>query len=242
MSENTPGPVQGEGQQPAFGANGTEDQNTATAPAGTRPAAAPAPQALNLAKEGSDPAERRESSPAPAEQGSSVYPPPPGQQGDPQPGVQGQPGEQYYPGTQGQPGQQPGAPYYAGQGYPQQGAPGAQYYPGTQGQPGQPYPGQGYPQAGYGQAPYAQGPYGQGHPVQKSRLVAGLLGIFLGGLGIHRFYLGHTALGITQLVLTVVLGIFTLGLVGLWGFIEGIMILCNAQVFRTDARGIPLRD
>lgn len=232
MSENKPEPAQGQGQQPAFGANGTEDQNTATAGAGAGPAAAPAPQALNLAKESSDPAERREALPAPEQD----YPQ--GQQGA-YPDQQGQP--QYYPGTQGQP-SAPGAPYYAGQGYPQQGAPGAQYYPGTQGQPGQPYPGQGYPQAGYGQAPYAQGPYGQGYPVQKSRLVAGLLGIFLGGLGIHRFYLGHTALGITQLVLTVVLGIFTLGLVGLWGFIEGIMILCNAQVFRTDARGIPLRD
>jgi TM2 domain-containing membrane protein YozV len=81
-----------------------------------------------------------------------------------------------------------------------------------------------------------------GYPQPKSRLAAGLLGIFLGGLGIHRFYLGYTTIGIVQIVLTVVLGIFTFGLVGLWGLIEGIMILAGASYFRQDAKGIPLRD
>lgn len=81
-----------------------------------------------------------------------------------------------------------------------------------------------------------------GYPQPKSKLAAGLLGIFLGGLGIHRFYLGYTTIGIIQIVLTVFLGIFTFGLVGLWGFIEGIMILAGANYFRQDARGIPLRD
>ncbi|MBT2519737.1 TM2 domain-containing protein [Arthrobacter sp. ISL-28] len=81
-----------------------------------------------------------------------------------------------------------------------------------------------------------------GYPQPKSKLAAGLLGIFLGGLGIHRFYLGYTTIGIIQIVLTVFLGIFTFGLVGLWGFIEGIMILAGANYFRQDAKGIPLRD
>lgn len=81
-----------------------------------------------------------------------------------------------------------------------------------------------------------------GYPQPKSKLAAGLLGIFLGGLGIHRFYLGHTTIGVIQLVLTVLLGIFTFGLVGLWGFIEGIMILAGASYFQRDAKGIPLRD
>lgn len=38
---------------------------------------------------------------------------------------------------------------------------------------------------------------------QKSRLAAGLLGIFLGGLGIHNFYLGYNEKGICQIVLFV---------------------------------------
>lgn len=140
-----------------------------------------------------------------------------------------------------------------GQGYPQQGYPAApgQPYP-QQGypQPGQPYqqpgypgPGQAYPQPGYGPGPYAPGPYapgpyGQPYLEQKSRLAAGLLGIFLGGFGIHRFYLGHIGIGIVQLVLSLV----TFGIASLWGFIEGIMILCGAQIFRTDARGVPLKE
>ncbi|MFD1212931.1 NINE protein [Arthrobacter sp. GCM10027362] len=94
------------------------------------------------------------------------------------------------------------------------------------------------PPQGYGQ-PY---PGYQLPAPQKSKLVAGLLGIFLGGLGIHRFYLGHTTIGVVQLLLTIFLGAFTFGLVGLWGFVEGIMILCGAQMFRADARGVPLRD
>lgn len=81
-----------------------------------------------------------------------------------------------------------------------------------------------------------------GYPQPKSRLAAGLLGIFLGGLGIHRFYLGYTTIGVIQIVLTVFLGIFTLGIVALWGLVEGIMILAGANYFQRDAKGIPLRD
>jgi TM2 domain-containing membrane protein YozV len=81
-----------------------------------------------------------------------------------------------------------------------------------------------------------------GYPQPKSRIVAGLLGIFLGGLGIHRFYLGYTAIGIIQIALTVFLGILTFGLIGLWGLVEGIMIFAGASYFNQDAKGIPLRD
>jgi TM2 domain-containing membrane protein YozV len=102
------------------------------------------------------------------------------------------------------------------------------------------YPVQGqYPQMSQ-QPPMPNPAYG--YPQPKSKIAAGLLGIFLGGLGIHRFYLGYTTIGIIQLVLTVFLGIFTFGLVGLWGFIEGIMILAGATYFRRDAQGMPLRD
>lgn len=70
----------------------------------------------------------------------------------------------------------------------------------------------------------------------KSKLVAGLLGLFLGGWGIHNFYLGYTNKGITQIFVT----IFTCGIGSLWGFIEGIMIL--AGNINCDSDGVPLKD
>jgi len=73
-------------------------------------------------------------------------------------------------------------------------------------------------------------------PVQegKSKLVAGLLGIFLGGWGIHNFYLGNTGRGIAQIIVTIV----TCGIGALWGLIEGILILTGS--INTDADGKPL--
>ena len=71
---------------------------------------------------------------------------------------------------------------------------------------------------------------------RKSRIAAGLLGIFLGGWGIHRFYLGYAGTGIAQIIVT----IFTCGIGALWGFIEGILILAGA--INVDADGRPLRD
>ncbi|GMA24307.1 hypothetical protein GCM10025864_20660 [Luteimicrobium album] len=83
-------------------------------------------------------------------------------------------------------------------------------------------------------------PYGYApvDPYAKSKLVAGLLGIFLGSLGVHRFYLGYTGIGILQIVVTFV----TLGLGGLWGFIEGIVYLAASKgSYTVDAQGRPLR-
>jgi TM2 domain-containing membrane protein YozV len=74
------------------------------------------------------------------------------------------------------------------------------------------------------------------HPQAKSRLAAGLLGILLGHIGIHRFYLGYVGVGIIQIVVTVA----SCGVGALWGFVEGIVI--HAGGFPTDARGVPLRD
>ena len=69
----------------------------------------------------------------------------------------------------------------------------------------------------------------------KSRLVAGLLGILLGSLGIHNFYLGFNSRAIIQIVVTLV----SCGIGGIWGFIEGIMILCGS--INVDADGTPLK-
>jgi TM2 domain len=51
----------------------------------------------------------------------------------------------------------------------------------------------------------------------KSQLIALLLVIFVGGLGIHRFYLGYTWQGIVQLL--------TLGGCGIWALIDMIRII-----------------
>lgn len=88
----------------------------------------------------------------------------------------------------------------------------------------------GLAQSQRGHAPAAYRPEG------KSRVAAGVLGIVLGHIGVHRFYLGYIGIGILQIVVTCC----TLGIGGLWGFVEGIVILTGG--FRTDARGIPLRD
>ena len=80
-------------------------------------------------------------------------------------------------------------------------------------------------------APAAPAPAPTTAPKQK--LVAGLLGIFLGSLGVHSFYLGKTGKGIIQILVTFV----TFGIGALWGFIEGILILVNGG---TDANGVEL--
>lgn len=69
----------------------------------------------------------------------------------------------------------------------------------------------------------------------KSKMTAGLLGIFLGGLGIHNFYLGYTGKAIAQIVLSLCFGAGAI-----WGLIEGILILCGK--INKDAKGNPLKD
>lgn len=69
----------------------------------------------------------------------------------------------------------------------------------------------------------------------RSRMVAGLLGVFLGAYGIHNFYLGYNSKAVTQIIVTFI----TCGIGGLWGFIEGILILCGN--INTDSDGRPLQ-
>ncbi len=83
---------------------------------------------------------------------------------------------------------------------------------------------------------FAQPAMQQNAAVQKSKIAAGLLGLFLGGWGVHNFYLGFTTKAVIQLILT----IFTCGIASLWGFIEGIMILAGS--IKVDANGVPLKD
>ena len=84
--------------------------------------------------------------------------------------------------------------------------------------------------------------YGPAVAGQKSKVAAGLLGIFLGGLGVHNFYLGYTTKAVIQLVVSLVGGIITFGLAAfameIWGLIEGIMILTGK--IAVDGKGMPL--
>lgn len=66
---------------------------------------------------------------------------------------------------------------------------------------------------------------------RRSRLVAALLGILLGGFGAHRFYLGYRRTAVLQITVT----ICTLGVGAVWGAVEGWLILLGR--FARDAQG-----
>jgi TM2 domain-containing membrane protein YozV len=61
--------------------------------------------------------------------------------------------------------------------------------------------------------------------------VAGLLGVFLGPLGTHRFYLGYWAIGLIML--------FTGGACGIWSLIDAILVFLGKV---PDADGRRLSD
>ena len=104
---------------------------------------------------------------------------------------------------------------------------------------------------------------------RKSKMTAGLFGIFLGLFGVHNFYLGYKGKAITQVVVSSVsillqlinyILFFVLVWVGvgvifyfiavlcwlpmfgmqIWGLVEGILILSGK--INTDAKGGSLRD
>ncbi|MGI5195326.1 TM2 domain-containing protein [Streptomyces sp. CA-288835] len=116
--------------------------------------------------------------------------------------------------------QQPGYGYPQGGGYPQ-----GSGYPPPGAMPPQPGMYTGDPNALYGYDPYGR-PYSD-----KSKVVAGVLQLTLGSLGIGRFYIGHVGIGIAQL--------FTCGGLGIWALIDGIILLTGSN--NTDAQGRILR-
>lgn len=73
-------------------------------------------------------------------------------------------------------------------------------------------------------------PNSSGQQSDKEWLVAVLLSWFVGTLGIDRFYLGYTGLGIAKLL--------TLGGCGVWALIDAILITVGSV---NDAQGRPLR-
>ena len=99
----------------------------------------------------------------------------------------------------------------------------------------------------FGQQQYAQQPIGgmvnqyQPQMMQsggKSRMAAGILGLLLGGLGIHNFYLGYTGKAVTQLLITLLSFGLLAFIPAIWGLIEGVMILTDKNYL--DADGFPL--
>lgn len=142
----------------------------------------------------------------------------------------------------------PAPPVFNGVPYGQQGAASQQ----SAGQPQQPYAQPGYA----AQQPYAQQPgqaayYSQSNgyyassqgayqvPYQqplvhtKDHVAAGLLAIFLGVFGVHKFYLGYHTTGFIMLGVTILGSLLTIGIaagvVWLIGVIEGIIYLTKSQ-------------
>lgn len=70
---------------------------------------------------------------------------------------------------------------------------------------------------------------------QKSKLVAVLLAFFLGGIGIHDFYLGYNKNGIIKIILTVCTGVGG----GIWALIDFIRLLTGS--LDKDANGVELK-
>lgn len=70
-------------------------------------------------------------------------------------------------------------------------------------------------------------------PGAEKKMVAGILGILLGALGIHKFYLGYKQEGIIMLLVALIGGAVTCGVgasvVGVVGLVEGIMYLTKSD-------------
>lgn len=95
---------------------------------------------------------------------------------------------------------------------------------------------------------------GYNAPVQgKSRMVAGLLNLFLGGFGVGDFYLGYTQYGIYKIVISLaimILGFLDLGFLSTiitllsyaWSvvlLVVAIMTFLGKWIYEKDANGVP---
>ena len=78
------------------------------------------------------------------------------------------------------------------------------------------------------------------NPNAKSKIAAGILGIFLGCFGVHNFYLGYKGKAVGQLLITILSCFILSPISAIWGFIEGVLILCGS--IDKDAEGRKLVD
>ncbi|MFG2944999.1 TM2 domain-containing protein [Streptomyces adustus] len=145
-----------------------------------------------------------------------------------QPQQPNQPPGYGYPNVGGTPSGGPG-PYGPGQpGANPPPPPGPYGYPGPGGYSMGPVPPGTY--TGDPNAPYGYDPYGRPYS-EKSKIVAGVLQLALGGFGVGRFYMGNVGIGLAQL--------FTCGGFGIWALIDGIILLTGNSA--TDSEGRILR-
>ncbi|MDO5029944.1 MAG: NINE protein [Corynebacterium sp.] len=121
----------------------------------------------------------------------------------------------------------------------------------------------GYQQQAYGQPPVSAGynphvnyfsPASGISP--KSKVLAALLAFFVGAFGVHNFYLGRTGRGLTQLTLwggsvmsalileaTIILAplavicLMVTSAVGIWAFVEFILLIIGTGSYKYDAQG-----
>jgi TM2 domain-containing membrane protein YozV len=79
-------------------------------------------------------------------------------------------------------------------------------------------------------------------PGAEKKLVAGILGILLGGLGIHKFYLGYNSEGLIMLLVTLLTCGVGGAVMGIIGLIEGIIYLTKTdedfvEIYITNKKG-----
>ena len=86
----------------------------------------------------------------------------------------------------------------------------------------------------------------QGNPIpqrqENKRVLAGVVGILLGTLGIHKFVLGYQNEGLIMLLITVLTCGIGAGAIGLIGLIEGIIYLTKSdeefyEIYQVNKRG-----
>ena len=108
------------------------------------------------------------------------------------------------------------------------------YWQGTQPESVESYPESGVSETTYGSmSAAARRSYANEAIRQKDHVAAGLLAIFLGMFGVHKFYLGCNNAGFIMLAVSIIGGIVTIGLAAavIWliAIIEGIIYLARSQ-------------
>lgn len=88
-----------------------------------------------------------------------------------------------------------------------------------------------------------------GNPISdqnSKRIIAGILGILFGGIGIHKFILNYTQEGVIMLLVSAIGFMFTCGIslyvMSIIGFIEGIIYLTKSddefiEMYQTNKKG-----